>query len=451
MRRAARYSFNVTLMILTFLGILILVEAISYRHRFKFDLTKNKLFTLSPQTVKVLKSLKDEVEAIAFFREEERGRNYLKSLFELYSYHSPKFKYRFVDPDRKPAIARKYGIKEYGTVLLLSGNNKEILYKWDEEKITNGIIKVTRKEKKRVYFLTGHGENDINDISEKGFSKVRDALENEGYEVKEILLVREKGIPKDASVLIINGPKKDLLKEEIEKIREYIDKGGKTLFLVDPGSYPNIEGLLKDYGIILGKDIIVDKMSQLLGADFRTPVISKYNETHPITKDFNIICFFPLCRSVSLKAETREGIKSEILARTGEGSWAETDLRLLDKGKAVFEKGKDKKGPVGVMAISDIEIKKSKKKGRVVVFGDSDFISNTYLDLSGNRDLFLNALSYLAEEENLISIRPKKSEDIPLSLTSRQGNTLFLITVIIIPASVVILGVAVFIRRRYIG
>ncbi len=450
MKRMTKYGINVTFMILIFLGILIFIEAISYRHHLKFDLTKNKMFTLSLQSVKVLKSLKEEVEAIAFFRSDERGRSFLKNLFELYSYNSPKFKYKFVDPDRNPGIARKYQIKEYGTVLLMSGNNKEILYKWDEGKITNAIIKVTRKEKKKIYFLTGHGENDINDVSEKGFSKTKDALENEGYEIKTILLAREKEIPEDASVFIVNGPKKDLLKSEAEKIEEYIDSGGKALLLIDPGNFQNIEKLVNDYGIILGNNIIVDKMSQLLGADFRTPVVSKY-EDHPITKDFNVICFFPLCRSVDLRTNAKEGVTSQILAKTGEGSWAETDINMLDKGKAIFEKDKDKKGPIGVIAISDLKIKDSDKMGRMVVFGDSDFISNPYINLSGNKDLFLNTVSYLAEEEDLISIRPKKSEDIPLSLTTKQGDTLFIVSVVIIPASIILLGIAVFIRRRYIG
>ena len=203
---------------------------------------------------------------------------------------------------------------------------------------------------------------------------------------------------------------------------------------------------LEKYGIALGDDVIVDRLSRVFGGDYLIPVIMDYS-SHPITKGFNVMSFFPLARSVDVVKKPPENVEAQVLAKTGKAAWAEVDLEEVKKGRAQFNEGKDKKGPVSVAVVANIKVKIKKKAGeeeaeeeevetkkaRIVVFGDSDFVTNANMGISGNGDLFLNTVSWLAEEENLISIRAKSTESQPIMLTARQGKVLFWIPVVLMP------------------
>ncbi|MEW6614097.1 MAG: Gldg family protein [Thermodesulfobacteriota bacterium] len=455
LNRSTRYGTHMIITVLIVLGILILIGAISVRHHFRFDLTKTKRHSLSDETIKVLSSINKEVNAIAFYQENSGSEGELKDFFKLYKYKNQKFNYRFIDPDRNPTLAKKYGITDYGTTVFESGKNETRVSWGREEQITNAILKVIREGKKAVYFLKGHGENDIAIFAKEGYSQAKKALEGQNYEVKELTLLRADSIPEDASVLIISGPKKELMESEMKLIKGYIEKGGNLLFLIDPFTVPGLAALLEGYNIKLREDIIIDTMSQLFGGDYLIPIIGQY-EPHSITRNFNINTFFPFARSIEIIKQAKAGIAVEPLANTNKESWGEINRKMLDKeGKAKFDSGHDTHGPLTIAAVVTIqtgEKKNGKKEGensKMAVFGDSDFANNSYFNILGNKDLFLNTINWLAEEEDLISIRPKDTDYNPVILSRAMGKVIFFIPVVIIPAMILVSGIVVLSVKRW--
>ncbi len=467
-RRSARHGVNALILILLVLGILVIVEAISARHSARLDLTAGKRFTLSEQTSKILKDLEKPVHITAFYQEASPLAAEARDLLDQYAYASPKFSYKFVDPDRFPGEARRYKITAYGTLVLESETREQKITQPTEQELTNALLRVTRKGAKVIYFTNGHDEKSTEDYGKDGYSDVKKAIEDQNYSVRDLLLMRAKEVPADASVLIIAGPKNAFFPEEVSTIRGYIDQGGHLLLLIDPETDTGLRGFLKSCGIELSQDIIVDKLSRLFGADYLTPIVSEYSGYHPITENFNTASFFPLARSVSTAKDLPQHVQNTELAKTGQSSWAETDLVMLKKGNASFDNEKDTMGPIPVAVVSTIahetkeadsgqteetveepdDNKDGPRPARIVVFGDSDFAGNSYLNLSGNRDLFMNTLSWLAEEEDLIAIRPKKRESQPVVLSYIQGRVIFWTSVILLPGGVLIIGIAVFRHRR---
>ncbi len=465
--RSTRYGANAVILVLLILGILVFVEAISARHSIQFDLTASKRFTLSGQTIKILKNLEEPVRVTAFYQEGSPGAQKAKDLLDQYGYASRKFSSEFVDPDRFPGKARRYKITTYGTLVVETQSREEKITQANEQALSNALLRVIREGQKVVYFMRGHDEKLTDDHDKEGYSAVKEAIEDQNYLIRDLLLMRADEVPADASVLIIAGPKKALFPEEISTLRRFVGQGGHLLILIDPETETGLAPFLRSYGIEVGENIIVDKLSRIFGADHLTPIVSQYAGYHPVTQDFEVASFFPVARSVSVAEDVPPHVKNTELAKTGQSSWAETDLAMLKKGKASFDKETDTMGPVPVAVVSTIngetdeqeasgaeesgrdkaQESDDKKAGlrpaRIVVFGDSDFAGNAYLDLSGNRDLFMNALSWLAEEEDLIAIRPKEKESQPVVLSHSQGRVVFWTCVVLLPGMVLVSGMIV--------
>ncbi|MFQ5830083.1 MAG: GldG family protein [Candidatus Methylomirabilia bacterium] len=453
-RRSARYGANALIMVLLVLGIIALVEAVSYRHSYRLDLTENRRHSLSPQTVKVLQNLPVNVEATGFFRADQPARRVAEDLFEQYaSYSRGEFSWQIVDPDRYPGLARRYGIEMYGTVVLDTKAKSEKVLETQEEKLTNALVKVTREGKRVVYVVKGHGEHELEDTDRPGFSNAKAAMEQANYEVKDLVLVREAKVPDDAALVIVPGPRNDLLSAELSALDAYIATGGNVFFMVNAFEADGLAEYLVKYGVSLGKDIVIDRLSRAFGGDFVMPAIFQY-ERHPITEDFgSTLTFFPLARTVDVQPSPPKGVSAQVLARSGPGSWAETTREEVDSGQ-VTQDEKDRVGPVPVAAVAAVDATTPPEgakdlKARIVVFGTSDLASNQFLNVQGNRDLFLNTVSWLAEEEDLIAIRPKDTRVTPVFLTATQGRLIFFLPVVALPGAIVILGIFVMMRRRY--
>ena len=448
--RSLKYGVNAVIITLFMIGILLFINLLAIRHHHRWDLTHARRFSLSDKTVKVLKSLDRDVLISAFFKGEERK---LADLLSQYSYRSPKVKYRFIDPDKEPGLTRRYGVTSYGTVVVECGEKEEKLDQATESELTNAILKVSRKGKKVIYFLTGHGERDIESTDPQGYNKAKKSIEAENYEVETLLLAREKEIPDDCAVLVVAGPQKQFFADEAKAIAEYLKKGGKAFFMLDPPPALGLEDFMGDWGLRMGKDIVLDAsgVGRLFGAGPAMPLVNNYGR-HAITKGFNLMTFFPEVRSVTPEEKPGPGLEVTSLVKTSTQSWGEANL----KGeKASFDPAKDLKGPVtiGAVVTKEAEGEKSSTSGkevktRLVVFGDSDFAANAYYGLSGNGDLFMNSLSWLAEEEDLISIRPKTPEDRRVNMTGQQARMVFYFSLIILPLIVLGAGGVVWYRRR---
>jgi ABC-type uncharacterized transport system involved in gliding motility auxiliary subunit len=454
-KRSTKYAANTVIMSMIFVLIIGLIGVMSIKYKVRVDLTEEGRYTLSPQTVKILKSLEDDVNVYAFYRTDERTRQAMFDLLEEYSYYSPHFKVRFIDPDKNPTEAIKHRVSSYRTTLLKYGGKQEVVVTESEDKVTNALIKLISKEKKVIYFVKGHGEKRLNSKANDGYLLVKEAIEKENHEVRELLLMNEKKVPDDAAVLVIAGPETNFLQAELDKITAFVKKGGRVLFLLDPGGANGLVGYLSQFGFKVGKDLIIDTMSQVYGGNYLTPVVVQYHKNHPVTYGFELATFYPAARSVHIDEDPTKGRYD--LAKTSDRSWAVTG-ELTDKDLE-FDPDKHTKGPISVVAVAAIEVVVDKKKtetrqedlktwGKMIVVGDSDMVSNTHIKLAGNRDFFLNMLNWLAEENILISIRKKAPGLTPLMLTKAQGKLVFWLSMVIMPSLVLVTGIGVTLRRR---
>jgi ABC-type uncharacterized transport system involved in gliding motility auxiliary subunit len=452
--RYIKYTANSFIAIIAVLAIISFVNYIASKHKAEIDTTESNRFSLADQTVKVLKGLDQDVTALAFFQ----GRDLrVDDLLRNYDFHSDHFSYEFVDPDKKPEMARLYNIDKYGTIVLVAGDRDERVEDNNEQGITNTILRVTREQKKVVYFLTGHGERDLENIERTGYSTVKKTIEEQNYDVKTLNLAREDSIPSDCSAIVIASPQTRPFDQELDRIEEYLEGGGSVLVLLDPGSEA-LKGFLDGWGIEVGDDIVIDAsgVGRIFGAGPTIPLISSY-ENHPITKGFKVMTFFPETRSVDKKENVPSGVRVTSLAKTTKSSWAETEP---EGEKYELDEGVDKRGPVSIAAVATKTIEPAgggeqpgdetggKKTARLVVYGDSDFASNSYFHASGNSDLFLNTLSWLMEDEDLIAIRPREREDRRLTLTAGQTKKIFYFSIILMPLVIVGIGLVVWGRKR---
>ena len=465
-KRSTKYSTNAIVISIIVLVILGLVNFVAYRHTYRIDTTANHQYSLSEQTHKVLTHLKKDVHVIGFFRTEENRR--AKDLFTEYAHISSKFSYELVDPDKRPAIARKYGRISYGTIVVQGPQKIERINKTTEEELTNAIIKVTRKGKKWIYFLEGHGEHDIDQAlsgpkGREGMAVAKNALMSQYYGVKKLMLISEKKIPEDCAVLVIAGPRTGLLQIESNIIENYLDKGGKALIMIDPAPSASLQDVLSPWGIHADNDVILDVsgVGQLFGAGPSIPVVTNYGSSM-ITKDLKgMITAFPLARSLSKESDSDKKSDLDIvdLLKTGPKSWGETNISLfMNQNKAGFNAGQDKKGPLvlGMAVTKTVEAASAstrsaagaKKKTRLVVYGDSDFATNAWFHFQKNGDLFLNSVNWLAEESDLVAIRARSPEDRRVNLTKEQSKLLLWIGVILFPLAIVLLGIGVYTKRR---
>jgi ABC-type uncharacterized transport system involved in gliding motility auxiliary subunit len=438
-KRSLQYGSNVLVQVIIVIGIMGFLAFITTRQNIRTDWTVNKLYSLSDQTDKIMDGLDKEVRITAFYKAgEQRGA---KDLLDEYAYRSGNLNYEFIDPDEKPQITRQYQVTKYNTVIVESGLKKETIETLSETNLTNAIMKVTREQDKMICFLTGHGERSISEAGKEGYSQAVDAIKKENHLIKELNLVENmganRGVPDSCTVLVILSPKASFFPGELDSIGAFLDRGGKVLLLLDPDHGQDIVEFASRYGARVGNDLVVDAsgVGQLFGAGPGMPLVTTYDQSIPITKDFSIMTIYPLTSSVT-PMEDKKGYTIKELLKTSKNSWGEVE----GPGEVSFNEEVDLPGPVSIALLIEKTIGDKKT-------GDSDFASNGYFQNEGNANIFLNTVNYLAEEEDLISIRPKDFDDRRVTLTQADVSTLFYLVVIAIPLLVVITGVIFYIRR----
>jgi ABC-type uncharacterized transport system involved in gliding motility auxiliary subunit len=467
-RRQARYGALASVSVLALLAILIAINYIGAKQNKRWDLTANKQFALSDQTRNVLDKLDSPLELKVFAQEQEFPR-YQDKLAE-YTYASKKLTAEYIDPDKKPTLAKQNQIQQYGTILINYKGRTERVMTDNEQDITNGIIKVVSGKQRKVYFTAGHGEKETTGSDRDSYSAIGQALGNENYGVEKLVLAQQGAVPDDASVVIVAGPRTDFFPAEADALKKYLDKAGKVLLMLDPPDKANapplthLLAIAHDWGVDLGNDVVVDVsgMGRLIGTDASVPVAASY-PNHQITQNFKFITAFPLARSVTPVSGGVNGHTAQAFVETSPRSWAETDVKaLLESGQVGLDEAKgDKKGPIAIAAAVSAAVTPPadqkpapgendapKPETRVVVFGDSDFAANSGLGIQGNRDLFMNTVGWLSQQENLISIRPKDADDRRITLTATQQTNIMLLSLLVVPGFIFASGVYNWWRRR---
>jgi gliding motility-associatede transport system auxiliary component len=474
-QRNARYGALAGFGVIVVLGILVAVNYLSTRRNTRWDLTTNRQYSLSEQTVKLAQGLKGPVKFTVFDQPENFDR--FRPRLESYRYASSQVQVEYVDAVKNPMLATAQKVDTIPTIIIEYMGRTERVSTDSEQDLTNALIKLLNPTMRKVYFLSGHGEKDPASSERTGYSGIGDALKRDNYQFDKLVLAQTNEIPSDATMIVVAGPRTDILEQEQPILEEYLSKKtGKLLVMLDPPDnfkqptpMPRLRSLLKEWAIDAIESVVVDLSGRTQVAT--VPVSAPPYPSHPITRDFNLITMFPLARAVVPAKDAPAGRSGQSFVQTAQRSWGETNFASLEDPAKLSpdpDKG-DVSGPVSVAVAtavpaaspdkpdatpaSDSPTTKPEDQGpkpetRVAAFGDSDFAANAYLGIEGNRDLFMNTVNWLSQQENLISIRPREAADRRITLTANASTSMFWLTLFVIPGIVLGAGIFTWWRRR---
>ena len=476
-----RFAINAILMVAAFTGIVVFVNFISFHNVARADLTASKQFSLALQTAQVLENLNQNVHAVAFFvpeRQDQAANQQLADdlMFEFERRSSRMFTYEFIDPESDPSRAELYELSQFPSIVFQAEDSGQAVVlnvpPLSEQDLTSMLLIVTGEQQKKVYFVTGHGEKDaINPDPEdgQGFAFAARGVLADSYTVDTLNLAQVGVIPEDAAVLVFPGPSRNMSIQEFDSYDAWLKNGGRAIFLVDPPAPNSVRTLLEPWGIAVGDSTIVDPGSSLFG-DIRSPLIQSghYNLQTNITRDLDTVLlpqstpieinvepekvppwveYIPLARSTVLSWKTNSPESETFNPAAGDqigpynlgvvvhacgivGEEIDTVLRVAGRSReCVSEEGT--RGPT-----------------TLAIFGDSDFAGNRYAPYSTNLDFFLNAVNYVAEDYDLISIRPKPFAFRELVVTSQEFDFIRFSSWFLLPAAIGMASIAVWWRRR---
>jgi ABC-type uncharacterized transport system involved in gliding motility auxiliary subunit len=447
--RQVQYGSNAFVMLAAFLGIIFFLNLLAFQNPKSWDITENQQNTLSPESIAMLKALPQNVSARAYYSTRTDPTQARKLLENFKQYGSGKFTYEFIDPESNPVAAQQDGVDRDATIALHMGDRKELVNLADEEGLDIAVIRLINPEKRVVYFLTGHGEPDIEQAADTSYSSIKTALENKNYTVKSLNLGNAK-VPDDAKTIVIPGPQTPLSTDEAKSLQAYLEKGGGVIVMEDPraltkfGDTPDpLADLLKAWGITQQNDVLYDPNA--------TPPLLVYADPlnygqHAITAKMRGINsrFFT---AQSLVLEAPQGVTLTPLAQTYSEAWGETDLASIENNQVSFDQTKDILGPLTLAAAAE----NTNNQGRLVVFGDSEFATNALYKL-GYGDILLNAVDWTTQQEKLISLTPKNNTARSYSPPGSAGLvSMILVSVCLIPILIFIGGVTTWYSRRKRG
>jgi len=433
-------------------GSLVMGQVLLARRGWRLDLTPEKRYVLSENSRRILANLDHDLVITALLRADDPRNREIEDLLSRARFASDRVHYRLVDVNRNPGVVRRFGAVAYGSLVVEADGRRKVFPNPTEQSLMTAIVQVTRPGRRRVYFLTGHGEHRIVDRDPRsGYSNAQAALIQELYDVAELGVLGDRPVPADASAIIIAGPRSDLLAGELLGLDAYLRRGGGLLVLVDPGDAPGLGAFLRRYGVVVSDDVVLDPENRLFAGDFLTMVIPERSSAHPVTAGLQAAPLMSQIRGLSVTPAELALAGLEIL-RSAPVSWRTPDPSVLQTGAGQFVPGRDVRGPVAVGA-SVVLRGDGHPGGRILVYGDSDFANNSLLDYLGNRDLFLNSVNWLAGEQVSMASRPAaKTPGIgQLFISARQGAFAFWLGTVIQPAIVLVIGVVVCARQRWRG
>jgi ABC-type uncharacterized transport system involved in gliding motility auxiliary subunit len=450
--RQTRYAAYAAIYVLVVITAVVIVNVLANRYSKSYDGTSNKRYSLSEQTAKIVKGLKENA-TILYFDQGTRFQH-AKDLLDEYASLSPKIHVDYIDPDKNPQQTREEGIKNYGTALVQVGDRKEEAKSMTEEGITGALIRVLKNKTRTVCFIAGSGEHQIDDSDRNGYSDFKQLVGKDNYEAKSIDLLQKAEVPSDCTTLVIAGPTRDYQQPEVDAIKKYVEDGGRALFMLDPplkigrsdiADNDALSNLLQTWGVTLDKNLILDlnPIGQLAGLGPQVALVTSYDSQPIVNGMKGTATGFPLSRSIQIKNGDKTTVQK--LFDSSTTSLATTNLNspAIDPNDP-----KNKKGPMTIAAAGTYNTGKQDSQGRFVVVGSSSWAANSFLKFNGNSDLALNTIDWLASDEDLISIRPKQEEDRRITMTQAQLNIVRITSQFLLPLVVVFAGVSVWWRRR---
>ena len=449
--RQTKYVAYAALYVLVILAIVSVANVLANRYNKSYDSTANKRYSLSDQTAKIVKGLKQNA-AITYY-DRQSGFQSAKDMLDRYSTLSPRIRVDYIDVEKRPQEARAAGVTKLGTSFVQIGTKKEEAKSVNETEITGAIIRDLKTTTRTVCFVSGSGEHQIDDTQPNGFSRLKDILAKDQYASKSISLLEKAEIPADCTVVVIGGPQSEYVQPAVDAIKKYVEQGGRAMILLDAplkfgrptSDNTALTDLLQSWGVSMDKNLLLDMspVGQLMGLGPEIALVSTY-DTHPIVDEMKgTATGFPLSRSLTVKSTDKTTVQ-----KLFESSATSLATTKLDSPNVNPSDPNNKKGPLTIGAAGSYKTGKENSEGRFVVVGSSAWPANSFITFNGNGDLALNALNWLSSDEDLISIRPKEQENRNVTMTRAQFNWVRLSSQFLLPGALLLAGVSVWWRRR---
>ncbi|QSR88328.1 GldG family protein [Methylacidiphilum caldifontis] len=475
---------NNILTILLMFAIVWMVNYLGYKYYFRKDLSKGGLYTLSSKTINLLKSLPEPVKIIVSLTNSKLQSDIDNLLKEYKYYGGNKIIIEHIDPalnlEKAEALAKrlKFDLQEnvvifeyknfhkfvsdnqlveYDNSVAMLGQAPSIKSFKGEQQFTAAILSVVEGKPSKVYFLTGHGERNIDNYTQPGgYGIIAAQIRKENMEPLTLNLLETGAVPDDASILVIAGPKNPLSSSEIQAITRYLDAKGKLIVLEGANSNSGLEPLLSTYGIVFQNDKVV-AIGRLVGGIGGEMIIDKAAGTHfadhPAVKAMmGYTLQLPDCRSISLSNDqSNPNVKKlTALVKTPEGFWGEVNWKKEEKPK--YDPTEDIAGPLILAAVYDGGEVPAKEGihvygTRIAAVGSSAFLANQYIKPDGV-DFFINLLNWMLQKEMALGIAPKSVQEFGLSVPASQRQTVAMICLVTIPFAFLVMGVGMYFSRR---
>jgi len=449
--RQTKYAAYAALYVIVMLAIVSVANVLANRYNKSYDSTANKRYSLSDQTAKIVKGLK-QTAAISYY-DRQSGFQQAKDLLDRYSTLSPRIRVEYVDVEKRPQEARAAGVTKLGTSFVQIGTKKEEAKSVTESEITGAIIRDLKTSTRTVCFVSGSGEHQLEDTQRNGYSRLKDILAKDQYTTKSISLLEKAEIPADCTVVVIGGPQSDYVQPAVDAIKKYVEQGGRAMILLDAplkfgrptADNTALTNVLQSWGVSMDSNLLLDMspVGQLMGLGPEVALVSTY-DSHPIVNELKgTATGFPLSRSLTVKNTDKTTVQ-----KLFESSASSLATDKLDSPNVNPSDPNNKKGPLTIGAAGSYKTGKENSEGRFVVVGSSSWPANSFLNFNGNSDLALNALNWLSSDEDLISIRPKEQENRNVTMTRAQFNWVRLSSQFLLPGALLLAGVSVWWRRR---
>ena len=441
--------------VVLFLLLVILLGYLASQYRFAKDITQANRNILTQGSVNVLKQMKEPINITVFATKDDAsgGDNFRKGMIDFvarYQREKKNVNLTFVNPSIEPKLAQDAGVKEDGEVVVeFNKRSEHIVPPIAEQEMTNLLVRLSRTNQQAVMYLDGHGERNLIGVKNFDLGEFGKQLEKKGFKFANPDLTIAQSVPSNGAMLVIASPQVDVSEVEAKKIKAYLEAGGNLLWLLDDDNYKGMKEVADYLGLHVSPGIALDMASAQYGADARVSFASLYGE-HAITNNFMLRTLFPEAHEVTAQGTDANGWKVSNLIEVAPNGWLASE-KLAKDAKPTFNEKKDKRGPINIgVALERIY---GKKGQRVVVMGNGNFLSNTFITNGGNLDLGVNMVNWLAGDDKLITIQPMPLKDINVMIPDTSSGRLVAWTVFhgfqyFIPLGMMIAGLFFWWKRR---
>ena len=417
------------LFVLLFVCLIVLLGYLASQYHVAKDITQANRNILTPGSVNILKTMKDPINITVFATGDDanRGDNFRKGMIDFmarYQREKKNFYIKFINPSAEPKLAQDANIKEDGEVVVEYNKRSEhITPPIAEQEMTNLLVRLARTNTQPVMFLDGHGERHLQGLKSNDLGEFGKVLESKGYKFTNINLMLAQGVPSNGAMLVIASPQIPVNSVEAKKIKAYVEAGGNLLWLLDNDNLQGLQEVADYLGMTVSKGIAVDMSASEYKYDAKNAFSSSYGD-HAITRTFQYGTMYPEAHEIDAKASDELGWKVSRLVDVAQRGWLESDPLVSggDKQKVTFDEKKDKRGPINIGVA--LERVYGKKGQRIIVMGNANFLSNTYITTFGNLDFGVNMINWLSGDDSLITIQPMPLKDINVTIPSDDKSRL---------------------------